>query len=40
VVETAIRYPTDNSLLGDGVRMLARSDHLSRSVKRLLEIGP
>jgi IS5 family transposase len=39
VVETNIHYPTDSSLLGDGVRVLTRCDR-SWSVKfRLLEIG-
>jgi IS5 family transposase len=32
VVETNIHYPTDSSLLGDGVRMLIRTmkDHKDR----------
>jgi transposase, IS5 family len=33
VTETAIHYPTDSSLLGDGVRVL------TRTMKRIVEIG-
>ena len=34
VVETNIHYPTDSSLLGDGVRVL------TRAMKRIAAIGP